>query len=68
MELILPSVLLLEQILVGWRAKFLLPAAESDEAVLNAANVIIRQFSIAMFAVGAKNIAELKSNKIFRMD
>ena len=52
----------------GMARKFLLPAAESDEAVLNAANVIIRQFSIAMFAVGAKNIAELKSNKIFRMN
>jgi len=52
----------------GMARYFLLPAAESDEAVFNAANVITRQFSIAMFAVGAKNIAELQSNKILRMD
>jgi len=44
-----------------------LPAAESEEEVLMAANIITTQFSIAMFAVGAKNIAELQSNKILWM-
>ena len=51
----------------GMARQFLLPAAESEEAVLMAANVITTQFSIAMFAVGAKNVAELQSNKILRM-
>ncbi len=52
----------------GMARQFLLPAAESEEAVITTADIITRQFSIAMFAVGAKNVSELKQNKIFRMD
>ena len=52
----------------GMARQFLLPAAESEEALLNAAHIITKQFSIAMFSVGAKNVADLKSNKIVRMD
>ena len=52
----------------GMARQFLLPAAESEDALLNATHIITRQFSIAMFSVGAKNIGELQTNKIVRMD
>ena len=52
----------------GMARQFLLPAADSEEAVFKAARIITRQFIIAMFASGSMNIAELQSNKIFRMD
>jgi len=52
----------------GMARQFLLPAAESLEALLNTADIITKQLSIAMFAVGAENIAELKLNKVSRMD
>lgn len=52
----------------GMARQFLLPAAESEKALLNAALIITKQFSIAMFSVGANNIAAMQSNKIVRMD
>ncbi len=52
----------------GMARQFLLPAAESEKAVFDVADIISRQFTIAMFAVGAKNIAEMQTNKILRMD
>ncbi len=52
----------------GMAHQFLLPAAESEEALLNATHIITKQFSIAMFSAGAKNVAELQSNKIVRKD
>lgn len=52
----------------GMARQFLLPAAESEKALFDAANIITKQFSIAMFAVGAKDISELSLNKIFRIN
>jgi isopentenyl-diphosphate delta-isomerase len=52
----------------GMARQFLLPAADSEEAVIAFAATITKQFKIAMFAVGAKDIAEFQSNKVFRME
>lgn len=52
----------------GMARQFLLAAAESAEALEKRINVYQRQFLIAMFAVGAKNINELQENKIRRIN
>ena len=52
----------------GMARQFLLAAAESAEALEKRITVYQRQFLIAMFAVGAKNISELQENKITRIN
>ena len=52
----------------GMARQFFLSAAESEEALLNTALIITKQLLTVMFAVGAKNLAELKLAKISRMD
>lgn len=52
----------------GMARQFLLPAADTEEALNTTIITITRQIKIAMFAVGARNISELKNNKIQRVD
>jgi isopentenyl-diphosphate delta-isomerase len=52
----------------GMARQFLLAAAESAEALEKRITIYQRQFVIAMFAVGAKNISELQENKISRVN
>ncbi len=52
----------------GLARQFLLSAAVSEETLNTTALAITRQFQIAMFAVGAKNIIELRNNKIIRVN
>ena len=52
----------------GMARQFLLSAAVSEEALNTTIMAITRQLKIAMFAVGARNISELKNNKIYRVD
>jgi isopentenyl-diphosphate Delta-isomerase len=51
----------------GIARQFLLSAAVSEDSLYSTTFAITRQFKIAMFAVGAKNLLELGINKISRV-
>jgi len=50
----------------GIARQFLIAAAESEEALDRRISVYIQQFTIAMFACGAKNIHDLQDNKLVK--
>jgi isopentenyl-diphosphate Delta-isomerase len=52
----------------GIARQFLISAAESEVSLRNFASAITNQFKISMFAVGAKNLIELRKNKIIRIE
>jgi isopentenyl-diphosphate delta-isomerase len=51
----------------GMARQFLMAAAESAEALEKRIRIYQKQFLVAMFAVGAKNIGQLQENKIMRV-